>query len=64
MFVPMHFNHGENTITIIKTEDITTDNETIFKYTVFNAKGQIINTGEVAATRPTDAKYKLLEHKF
>lgn len=44
---------------IIRTNDTTSDGAAIFKYVAFNARGQMIDAGEIAATNAREVRSKI-----
>ena len=56
----MTFTKNGNFYSIIRTNDITSEGTPIFKFTVWNNKGQMIDTDEVAANSINEAKKRIL----
>lgn len=46
---------------IIRTNDTTSEGATIYKYAAFNARGQMIDAGEIAATNAREVKEIICE---
>lgn len=57
----MKFEKNGKFYSIIRTDDMTSDGAAIFKYVAFDARGQMVDADEIAATNMREAKNIICE---